>query len=121
MRRLVAALVLTVALVPPMGHAALPSGVRGVIYRGPVTPVCRVGTPCYGPAPGLVLVFARAGHVYRVRSGREGRFSIALRPGLYAVRVASAPKIGSGLTPRTVRVPASGWVRVRLTLDTGIR
>ena len=92
-----------------------------MLYRGPVTPVCREGIPCDAPAPGVTLVFSRAGRLVRVRTGVGGHFSVALRPGLYAVRVALTPRIGSGLTPRTVRVPVGGWARVRLMLDTGIR
>ena len=101
--------------------AAGSSGIGGVLYRGPVTPVCRVGVPCDAPAPGVTLVFTRAGHAYRVRTGQGGRFSIALRPGIYAARIVPTPRIGSGLTPRTIRVPVAGWARVRLTVDTGIR
>ena len=73
------------------------------------------------PAPGVTLVFTRAGHVFRVRTGTGGHFSIPLRPGLYAVRVSPATTIGSGLSPRSIRVPVGGWARVRLMLDTGIR
>ena len=86
-----------------------------------ITPVCRVGTPCDAPAPGVTLIFTRAGHAFRVRTGAGGHFSIALRPGLYAVRVVPAATIGSGLSPRSIRVPFGGWARVRLMLDTGIR
>jgi hypothetical protein len=97
------------------------TGIGGVLYRGPVTPVCRVGTPCDTPAPGVTLVFTRAGHAFRVRTGVGGRFSIVLTPGVYAVRVVPAAPIGSGLSPRVVRVPVGGWVRARFMLDTGIR
>ena len=97
------------------------TGVGGVLVRGPITPVCRVGAPCDAPAAGVTLVFTRAGHAFRVRTGAGGHFSIALRPGLYAVRVVLAATIGSGLSPRSIRVPAGGWARVRLMLDTGIR
>jgi hypothetical protein len=97
------------------------TGIGGVLYRGPITPVCRVGTPCDAPAPGLTLLFTRVGHAFRVRTGVGGHFSIALRPGLYTVRIVPATRIGSGLSPRTVRVPGGGWAKVRLLLDTGIR
>ena len=69
----------------------------------------------------MTLVFSRAGHAFRARTGAGGHFSIALRPGVYAVHVAPATTIGSGLSPRTVRVPVGGWARVRLLVDTGIR
>lgn len=97
------------------------TGIGGVLYRGPITPVCRVGTPCNAPAPGLTLVFARPGHSFRVRTSAGGHFSISLQPGIYAVRIVPATTIGSGLSPRVVRVPIGGWARVRLLLDTGIR
>jgi len=108
-------------LLAPNAGAQPTTGIGGVLYRGPITPVCRVGTPCDAPAPGLTLLFTRAGHAFRVRTGVGGHFSIALRPGLYTVRIVPAARIGSGLSPRTVRVPVGGWARVRLMLDTGIR
>jgi hypothetical protein len=121
MRRALVIIGSAAALLAGTAGAGRTTGIDGVLYRGPVTPVCRVGTPCDEPAPGLTLVFTRAGHAFRVRTGTGGRFSIALRPGLYTVRIAPAAVIGSGLSPRAVRVPAGGRVRVRLMLDTGIR
>jgi len=53
------------------------------------------------------VLITRAGHAFRVRTGAGGHFSIALRPGLYAVRVVPAATIGSGLSPRSIRVPAA--------------
>ena len=120
-RSVLVAIVLSGALAAGTAAAGGSTGVGGVLYRGPVTPVCRAGIPCDAPAPGVTLVFSRAGRVVRVRTGVGGHFSVALRPGLYAVRVAPALKIGSGLSPRSVRVPVGGWARVRLMLDTGIR
>jgi hypothetical protein len=103
------------------GAASSPSGIGGVLYRGPVTPVCRAGVPCDAPAVGVTLVFSRAGHAFRARTRTGGRFSLALTPGVYRVRIVPATSIGSGLAPRAVRVPVGGWARVRLTVDTGIR
>jgi hypothetical protein len=114
-------LLLWVALSTCAALAAGSGGVRGVLYRVPIAPVCREGVPCDAPAPGVTLVFTRAGQAFRVRTGIAGRFSRTLEPGIYLVRVAPAPSIGSGLAPRSVRVPVGGWTRVRLTLDTGIR
>ena len=113
--------VLFVALATGTAWPAGSSGVGGVLYRGPVTPVCREGVPCDAPAVGVTLVFTRASQAFRVRTGKGGRFSLALKPGLYSVRIAPAPRVGSGLTPRAVRVPVGGWAKMRLTVDTGIR
>jgi len=114
-------LVFLVAPAPGTAWSTGSSGVGGVLYRGPVMPVCRAGVACDAPAPGVTLVFTRAGHAFRVRTGTGGRFSIALKPGVYSVRIVPATTIGSGLAPRVVRVPMRGWARVRLTVDTGIR
>jgi hypothetical protein len=95
------------------------TGISGVLYRGPITPICQAGTRCDAPAPGVTLAFTRAGHVFRVRTGVGGHFSIALHPGTYAVREPTATM--ARLSPATVRVPVGGWAKVRLLLDTGIR
>ena len=121
MRYLALPVLLWVALSACAAIAAGSSGVRGALYRGPIAPVCREGVACDAPAPGVTLVFTRAGHAFRVRTGTGGRFSIALKPGVYSVRIVPATTIGSGLAPRVVRVPMRGWARVRLTVDTGIR
>lgn len=97
------------------------SGLHGIVTRGPTAPVCRVGTPCTEPAVGVVLVFSRDGRIVsRVRAGVGGRYAIRLRPGVYAVRVSPAQKIG-GLTPRRVRVGSGVNRRLDFEIDTGIR
>jgi hypothetical protein len=102
--------------------ATLLSGLHGIVTRGPTTPVCRVGIPCSAPAAGAVLVFSREGHVVaRITVGARGRYTVRLAPGLYAVTVSPTPKIGSGIQPRTVRVPRGLDVRQDFSIDTGIR
>jgi hypothetical protein len=98
------------------------SGLHGVVTLGPTQPVCQVGTPCSAPAVGVVLVFSRSGQVAaRVRTGSGGRYSVRLVPGTYAVRPQPVPKIGTGMTPRDVRVKAGVSSRVDFFIDTGIR
>jgi hypothetical protein len=95
---------------------------HGVVTRGPTMPVCQVGVPCSAPAPGAVLVFSRGGQVVaRARAGERGRYSVRLRPGTYAVRLASKPRIGMGLAPRAITLRAVLSVRVNFSIDTGIR
>jgi hypothetical protein len=102
--------------------AALVSGLHGVVMRGPTQPVCQIGKPCSEPAVGAVLVFSRGGRVAaRVRAGPAGRYAVHLQPGFYAVRLPTAPKIGSGLTPRQVRVRSGLDARLDFDIDTGIR
>jgi hypothetical protein len=100
----------------------LVSGLHGVVTRGPITPVCRVGSPCSEPAAGAVLVFLRGSRVVaRVRTGAGGRYSIRLAPGLYRVRLAPTPRIGFGLKPTLVRVVRGSVRRLDFLIDTGIR
>jgi hypothetical protein len=98
------------------------TGLHGVVMRGPTAPVCQVGKPCSEPAVGTVLVFSRVGAVAaRVRTGAGGRYSVRLRPGVYAVRLTTTPKIGSGLQPRQVRVRSGVDAKLDFEIDTGIR
>ena len=97
------------------------SGLRGVVIRGPIRPVCDDTQPCEEPAPGVVLRFKRDGRVVaRVTTGAGGRYRVLLRPGRYAVSTPNA-RPSMDLTPKLVRVP-KGWVaRVNFHLDTGIQ
>ena len=120
----VAALLLAALVLPTAGAAALseePSGLRGVVMRGPTKPVCREGEPCEEPAPGVVLRFSQYSRVVaRAKTGPSGGFRVRLRPGRYAVTTAQR-SVGSGLTPRFARVRAGRFVRVDFHLDTGIQ
>jgi hypothetical protein len=97
------------------------SGLRGVVMRGPTTPVCREAEPCEEPAAGVVLRFVRGNVVVaRVKTGSAGGYRVKLRPGRYAV---TTPRRGpgTGLTPRVVRVPSGRIARVDFFLDTGLQ
>jgi len=120
MRILVPALA-TLALAVPAASSTSDSGLRGVVMRGPTSPVCRLDEPCEAPAANLVLVFKQEGDVVaQARTGPRGGYRIGLRPGRYAV-VTTRRTIGVGLTPRTVVVPRDRYTRVDFDLDTGIR
>lgn len=101
--------------------SSLASGLRGVVMRGPTSPVCFEGEPCEEPAAGVTLRFSRAGAlVARVKTGPAGGYTVRLRPGVYAVTVLPF-RVGMGLTPRRVRVPESRLARIDFHLDTGIQ
>jgi hypothetical protein len=96
-------------------------GLHGVVTRGPIMPVCNVGTQCSGPAVGTVLVFSRAGRAAaRVRTGVNGRYSVRLQAGLYTVRVSPQQHIGS-LSPVQAHVRGGASSRLDFAIDTGIR
>ena len=117
---LVAALA-SVAVGATSTHAVSPSGLRGVVTRSPITPVCIEGVPCSAPAKNTPLVFFQRRRSVRTRTDRVGRYRVTLAPGWWSVRTATAPRIGSGIEPHTVRVFAARFRVVNLDIDTGIR
>ena len=97
------------------------SGLRGVVMRGPTSPVCIEEEPCEEPAPGVVLRFSRGGTVVaRAKTGPRGGYEVRLPRGTYAVTT-SHRRVGVGLTPRVVRVPRGRVAHVDFHLDTGIQ
>jgi len=113
---------LAVALFFAGAAASAPSsGLHGVVMEGPIKPVCKVNEPCEKPAAGAVLQFKRAGRVVaRVRTSQKGTYRVRLRPGAYAVATVPPRRIGTGLTPKTVRVPKARMARRDFHLDTGL-
>src|SRR5712691_685298 len=123
MRRVAVTLVALagLALVPATGVSAASSGLRGLVVFSPTRPVCIEGQPCSKPAAHVLIVFLRTGRVAaRVTTGADGTYRVSLLPGTYRV---SAPgrRVGSGVTPRTVRVPDGRTARADLEIDTGIQ
>jgi hypothetical protein len=98
------------------------SGLHGIVMRGPTRPVCLESQSCTAPAAGIVLQFWRAGDVAaRAKTGPVGGYVVKLRAGTYVVKTGQVARIGSGLTPRLVRVPSGRVARVNFLLDTGIQ
>jgi hypothetical protein len=96
------------------------AGLRGVVMRGPTTPVC-YDDSCEAPAKGLVLEFRRNGQIKaQVKTGQSGSYRVKLRPGKYAVTT-PALRPYQRLTPQVVRVPRGRIAHVDLHLDTGLQ
>ena len=115
-----AALAPMFTLAGPSGTAQT-SGLHGIVMQGPTSPVCRADDPCEAPARGLVLQFRRDGKVAaEVKTTQAGKYFVKLAAGSYAVK-APGRRIGSGLTPRVVRVIRGQTARVDFSLDTGIQ
>jgi hypothetical protein len=110
-----------VTLVALVSALALLTGtLHGTVTRGPITPVCRLGTPCSAPAKNVALSFMRNGTTRSTTTDDRGRYSIHLPAGVYAVKTNQRP-FGTVPQPRTVRVRASQSTRVDFAIDTGIR
>ena len=118
----VVALLAVVLAVSPAAAATGSSGLRGVVKRGPITPVCVAEQPCDAPAKHVTLLFARSGRIVgRTTTDATGSYRIRLTPGLYRVRLNKSPGIGRGIAPDQVRVRAARYARVNFSIDTGIR
>jgi hypothetical protein len=106
-----------------LAPALAPSGLHGVVTRGPTTPVCVAGKPCSAPAQGVVLVFSRNGHgAGRARTDASGRYRVTLAPGTYAVRLGGSSLGGiERLQPTRATVRRGVVARLAFSIDTGIR
>ena len=101
------------------GHAT--GGLRGLVTRSPIAPVCMQGVPCSAPARNTTLVFVRSRRSVRTETNRDGRYRVVLAPGSWSVQTARAPRIGSGIKPQNVRVVAGRFRVVNFDIDTVIR
>jgi hypothetical protein len=101
---------------------AVPSGLRGVVMRGPISPMCVAEEPCTEPARNVTLLFSRNGRIVgRAVTDSAGRYRLRLPAGAYAVRRPASVGIGRGIEPDHARVYARRFVRVDFSIDTGIR
>ena len=89
---------------------------HGTVTIGPLTPVCRVGTPCEGPAKRAKLTFSHAGRAISVKTDAAGRYRVTLAAGSWRVR----SNVGMSIEPPSVVVRA-GSHRANFAIDTGIR
>ena len=103
------------------------SGVRGVVYAGPLAPVEKPGVPNSGPVAKAIITYANAiaanAAVTTVIADENGRFQFNVPPGSYIVTATipgdeSAP-FGHG--SQTVQVTANHVSEIKFVLDTGIR
>ena len=100
--------------------AILLSGLHGTVTKGPTVPVCRKGEPRSAPAQ-VTLLFRRAGHTYRTRSGANGVYRITLPPGYYTVSTVERIGIIRNIKPHAVHVRRAYNDRLDFSIDTGIR
>ena len=89
---------------------------KGTVTIGPVTPVCRAGSPCDRPAARVVLTFTSPTRSVRATTGANGTYTVRLAPGAYTVTASKGMRISP--SPIVVR---SGTRRQSFSIDTGIR
>jgi hypothetical protein len=90
--------------------------VKGTVTIGPLTPVCRAGTPCDGPAKRVVLTFSSPSHTVRATTCAGGAYAVRLPPGTYSVTASK----GMRISPSRL-VVGSAPKRQSFSIDTGIR
>ena len=90
--------------------------VKGTVTIGPLTPVCRAGTPCDGPANRVVLTFSSPSHAVRATTGAGGGYAVRLSPGTYTVTASK----GMRISPSRL-VVGTAPKRQSFAIDTGIR
>jgi hypothetical protein len=103
------------------------SGVQGRVHLGPQCPVETEGDPCGDkPAAGSKVTVAKqlpgnsdAGGevVARTTSDADGNYRVAVSPGMYVVTA----QAGMSCELIKIRVTTSGYSRIDIPCDTGIR
>jgi hypothetical protein len=122
MRHFFALVIVAVTISAGVASGGTDSGLRGLVTRGPIMPVCMVDQPCDEPAANVRLLFVRNGVVVsRARTSATGWYRVALAPGRYAVRLPGTPAMGRIVKPQTARVLRGRYSRVDFSIDTGIR
>lgn len=99
------------------GSSTTATGLRGHVTIGPLTPVCRVGTPCNGPAKHVTLSFRHVYRVWQATTDSYGSYRLQLGAGTYVVKANK----GMSLRPAVVTVVSGRMRIVNMAIDTGIR
>jgi hypothetical protein len=111
--------VVAAACLDPVGVS---TGLRGVVVRGPVMPVCMEGVPCDQPFAATFTVRQNGALVSMFESNAKGEFEVHLQPGTYViVPRPDAPIMMPESQTRTVEIARHGLTVVQLDFDTGIR
>ena len=116
------AVIAAVALIADSSAARIDSGIRGKVVYGPTCPVERPGESCERPYDAKLRIRLRSTKrvVATVRSGKDGRFRVRLRPGRYVVDPASGRPYPRA-EPVAAVVHAHKFTRITVSFDSGIR
>jgi hypothetical protein len=120
---LAAAAVATVAACGAQSSgSAVGSGLYGIVYLSPSSPVCGAGTTCTTPAKKFKLTFTGRGRTVTVTTDSRGRYRVRLVGGRYVVRAPGRNTLPKrGLHPSLVTVPNGRFAKRNFIYDTGIR
>ena len=97
------------------------TGLEGMVRRGPIQPVCRVGEPCDAPFSAAFQVWQQQQLVTKFRSDSTGHYRVLLAPGSYTIVADSGAPIWPSRQAQDVKVGSVGLTHLDLDFDTGIR
>ena len=97
------------------------TGLEGMVRRGPIQPVCRVGEPCDAPFSAAFQVWQQQQLVTKFRSDSTGHYRVLLAPGAYTIVADSGAPIWPARQAHDVMVGSVGLTHLDLDFDTGIR
>ena len=114
--------VIAAAVLASLAAAAPPptGGFRGLVFKGPIRPVCTSDEACDAPAS-VTLLFSRAGRTTAARSASDGRYRVLLPAGIYTVTTKEKIGIQRNIRPRNVKVRSGHVDQLDFFIDTGIR
>jgi hypothetical protein len=97
------------------------TGLEGMVRRGPIYPVCRVGEPCDAPLSAVFQVRQQKRVVTKFQSDSAGHYRVFLAAGAYTIVVDSGAPIWPPQQTHDVLVGMDGLTHLDLDFDTGIR
>jgi carboxypeptidase family protein len=113
-----------VAAAQPAATPAPGSGtLEGIVTRGPLAPLERMGVPNSTPVAEAQLEIADSSGkvVATAQSASDGSYSVDLPIGTYAIRVVSPASRFGKHYPATVTIAAGQRAHLDIQIDTGIR
>lgn len=107
----------------PNAASSLNTGIEGTVTVGPVHGgPAKAGVPDSAPlADASFIVETPAGRVATFKTDQQGRFRVELAPGKYTIKIQKALMKGPGCGLSDVEVTATGFKKVTLNCDSGIR
>lgn len=102
---------------------AMNTGLTVQVYRGPITPLTRIGVDNTAPVDQAVVrvVDPMGREVGRGKTNTKGEAYLTLQPGKYTVQVLACGQMRYLPEPEPVTITAKQLTKIRFDCDTGIR
>lgn len=108
---------------PAKAQPQFQGGIRGVVVKGPTTPLNRIGETNSVPLANAVVSVRpqKGGAVFTRKTDDKGRFEFQLPPGKYIIALALDPNLRLRTRGQAAEVQDKRFTEVVVTCDTGIR